>query len=206
MKKSTSLNNQEDYLDYVDELRRIWQAQPKEISAATWARIFPEFEDNIQALRLGKLEQKFLLEEQARGHMEGIDELDEDLQLWRAALVSCQYGIPIAKLEKEIKYLDQFLAALVVKECEIDQQKIELAKSYPLENLIVGKPKKTGHRIFFCCPFHQEKTPSFCIDTNKNRYTCYGCNAYGSVIDFVMKTQSIGFIPAVKYLLSLWTS
>jgi DNA primase len=50
-----------------------------------------------------------------------------------------------------------------------------------------------------CCPFHGEKTPSFYVYPN-NRYFCYGCKASGDAIEFVRKTQGLGFIEALRYL------
>lgn len=63
--------------------------------------------------------------------------------------------------------------------------------------------KKTqGHRKWACCPFHQEKTPSFCIDIATNKWHCFGeCQTGGNVISFLMKAEKIPFPLAVKKLL-----
>lgn len=50
------------------------------------------------------------------------------------------------------------------------------------------------------CPFHPEKTPSFTIDANKNRFNCYGCHEYGDPVDFVQKMHGLTFPDALKYL------
>lgn len=50
------------------------------------------------------------------------------------------------------------------------------------------------------CPFHNEKTPSFHVDANRKFYHCFGCNAGGDVITFVMKMQNLSFPDAVAYL------
>ena len=48
--------------------------------------------------------------------------------------------------------------------------------------------KVKGHRAWGCCPFHNEKTASFCVDTAKNLWFCHGaCHEGGNVITFVMK-------------------
>jgi len=52
------------------------------------------------------------------------------------------------------------------------------------------------------CPFHEDKTPSFIVSPAKNLFHCMGCNAAGSVIDFVMKADGIGFKDATKKLLT----
>ena len=57
-----------------------------------------------------------------------------------------------------------------------------------------------GRRYWGCCPFHQEKTPSFSVDSEKQMYYCFGCKAAGNVISFVMSAERLGFVDAVKYL------
>ncbi|EKE45837.1 DNA primase [Oceaniovalibus guishaninsula JLT2003] len=50
------------------------------------------------------------------------------------------------------------------------------------------------------CPFHQEKTASFHVDDRKGFYYCFGCHQKGSVFDFVMATENLGFMEAVARL------
>ena len=57
-----------------------------------------------------------------------------------------------------------------------------------------------GRRYWGCCLFHQEKTPSFSVDSEKQMYYCFGCKAAGNVISFVMSAERLGFVDAVKYL------
>lgn len=57
---------------------------------------------------------------------------------------------------------------------------------------------KKGGRYFGCCPFHNEKTPSFCV--NNGWYHCFGCGASGDVVKFVMEMESVSFYDAVKIL------
>ena len=62
--------------------------------------------------------------------------------------------------------------------------------------------KTQGHRKWACCPFHTEKTPSFCVDIATNKWHCYGaCQTGGNVISFLMKAENIPFPLAVKKLL-----
>ncbi len=51
-----------------------------------------------------------------------------------------------------------------------------------------------------CCPFHQEKTPSFHVDDRKGFYHCFGCHAKGDAITFVKETENVSFIEAVEIL------
>lgn len=60
--------------------------------------------------------------------------------------------------------------------------------------------KKTGRSFKACCPFHNEKTPSFVVSQEKQIYHCFGCSAGGNAINFVMKYENMGFPEAVKKL------
>ncbi len=60
--------------------------------------------------------------------------------------------------------------------------------------------KKNGHRYLGLCPFHNEKTPSFNVDSQKQVYYCFGCKAGGSVIQFVMDIERLDYTEAVKHL------
>lgn len=59
---------------------------------------------------------------------------------------------------------------------------------------------KKGNRYFCCCPFHNEKTPSMCVNTQGQFYHCFGCGASGDIITFVMEMESLGYVDAVKLL------
>lgn len=60
--------------------------------------------------------------------------------------------------------------------------------------------KRTGSTLSACCPFHDEKTPSFTVTEKKGFYHCFGCGAHGSAIGFVMEFTNCGFVDAVKEL------
>ena len=60
--------------------------------------------------------------------------------------------------------------------------------------------RQTGSRHTACCPFHNEKTPSFSVDSNKGLYKCFGCGEAGDAIKFVQKMDGLPFIDAVKKL------
>ena len=81
----------------------------------------------------------------------------------------------------------------------------ELRTRVPLGD-VVGKRvalKKRGHNFTGLCPFHSEKTPSFTVHDDKGFYHCFGCQAHGDVIDFVMKTENLTFPETVERLAGL---
>jgi len=63
--------------------------------------------------------------------------------------------------------------------------------------------KKTGHEYSACCPFHNEKTPSFTVSPTKQFYHCFGCGAHGSAISFLMQYERMEFVDAVEELASM---
>jgi DNA primase len=65
------------------------------------------------------------------------------------------------------------------------------------------KLKKTGKNYSACCPFHDEKTPSFTVSPDKQFYYCFGCGATGNAIGFVMDYERITFPEAVESLAKL---
>ncbi len=60
--------------------------------------------------------------------------------------------------------------------------------------------KKTGANYVACCPFHNEKSPSFTVSQTKQFYHCFGCGAHGTAISFVMEHVGMGFVDAVEEL------
>ena len=60
--------------------------------------------------------------------------------------------------------------------------------------------KQKGHRFWGCCPFHNEKTPSFSVDSEAQMYYCFGCHKGGTVINFVMEMERMEFMDAVRLL------
>ncbi len=59
---------------------------------------------------------------------------------------------------------------------------------------------KAGAFFKACCPFHDEKTPSFMIQRGDSHYHCYGCGAHGDAIGFLMNHQKMSFLDAVESL------
>lgn len=62
------------------------------------------------------------------------------------------------------------------------------------------KLKKSGKNYSACCPFHEEKTPSFTVSPDKQFYYCFGCGATGNALGFLMEYERQGFIDAVESL------
>ncbi|NEG63240.1 DNA primase [Pantoea agglomerans] len=62
------------------------------------------------------------------------------------------------------------------------------------------KLKKQGKNFHACCPFHNEKTPSFTVNGEKQFYHCFGCGAHGNAIDFLMNFDRLEFVESIEEL------
>ncbi len=60
--------------------------------------------------------------------------------------------------------------------------------------------KRAGREFSACCPFHDEKSPSFTVSPQKQFYHCFGCGAHGTVIGFLMEYDRLEFVDAVEVL------
>ncbi|NJL12210.1 MAG: DNA primase [Microscillaceae bacterium] len=60
--------------------------------------------------------------------------------------------------------------------------------------------KKKGSNWTACCPFHQEKTPSFSVSPSRGIYKCFGCGRAGDSISFVMEIEQCTYVEALQYL------
>jgi DNA primase len=63
-----------------------------------------------------------------------------------------------------------------------------------------GRRGERGRRLWWRCPFHEDKNPSFCIDPAKPRWRCFGCNERGDAAALVMRLQRVTFPEAIVYL------
>jgi DNA primase len=61
--------------------------------------------------------------------------------------------------------------------------------------------KPAGHYYKSLCPFHQEKTPSFFINPQKDTFTCYGCNEYGDIFSLIEKMEKLSFPEAMDFVI-----
>ena len=60
--------------------------------------------------------------------------------------------------------------------------------------------KKNGKNYSACCPFHEEKSPSFTVTQEKQFYHCFGCGASGNAIGFLMEYERLDFVESIEYL------
>ncbi len=81
----------------------------------------------------------------------------------------------------------------IVEEVRMKNDIVDVVSSYV-------KLQKKGSSHFGCCPFHNEKTPSFSVSGSKQMYYCFGCGAGGNVFTFVMNYENYSFSEAIQML------
>ena len=159
--------------------------------------IFPEARDYLEEELTLQLEKFELLKQIYKNQLDIFDlkvktkKLPEENKWFGFMQADIFIGEDIKECERRIKEIYQYVRK--EKPGEINDSDIESAKNYPFENLI-----KTNKAGFAPCPFHKEKTPSFYI--KKNFGYCFGCGKQVDTIQFLMETEGLSFIQAVKIL------
>lgn len=86
-----------------------------------------------------------------------------------------------------------FIPQEVIDQVRLQSDIVDVIQSYiPL--------KKAGRDFKACCPFHNEKTPSFVVNQQRQWFHCFGCGKHGNVISFVMERENVDFPNAVMIL------
>ena len=62
------------------------------------------------------------------------------------------------------------------------------------------KLKRNGRTFWGCCPFHNEKTPSFSVSPERQTYHCFGCGKGGDIFSFIMETNILNFARPLRGL------
>lgn len=132
-----------------------------------------------------------------------IRKLDEkSFWYWYVELTT---GEDLRKLAKELKRLSHLylLAAdkLPKPKGKLSDDDIQRAREHPIADLYDGKLVRCGRDFKALCPFHKEKSPSFYLYTETNKYHCYGCQKHGDPINYLMELKGYKFPEAVKELI-----
>jgi hypothetical protein len=175
-----------DYKAWAKDITKIVSEKASEILPEL-GRLESEYKDLVtrwdKMLVEGKLGEKehWVLCFQAECKFARYFELDKTLKYW-INLSEKVYTRPKDSLERQ---------------SDLD---VESARSRRLEDYYLGDLRRVGNRLIGRCPFHEEDTPSFSIYSETNHYHCFGCQAHGDIIKFVMETKKLSFLEAVSYL------
>lgn len=171
-----------------------------ELTAYEIADAFPkevrEYCPNI----VQNLELKLILK---RAKIRSLELSNHDLDIKILAEFFIKYMYPV-EIEKQLNKYKRCLELIKIKNKDQwfeDEAALRWAKAQPIEGLYSFENlRKYGNRTLALCPFHSEKTPSFVIYRDKNKFHCFGCHAQGDSIDFFMKLNNVHFKKAVEEL------
>jgi len=130
----------------------------------------------------------------------------KDWWFWRAVIKHRDMPTLLAA-DKQIARLKrlQFLAQnKPLPKGWISQEYIVQARTAPTADFVsqYTKLRKRGKTLVGLCPLHKERTPSFTIYQNDNRWHCFGCNRHGDIINLIQELMGLSFLEAVRYLLN----
>lgn len=86
---------------------------------------------------------------------------------------------------------------------QLDRRFLDELRSRITLSEVIGKRVKlvrSGREMKGCCPFHNEKTPSFYVNDVKSFFHCFGCGAHGDAVGFRMRHDNLSFMEAVEGL------
>jgi hypothetical protein len=191
---------------YFYKLEKEWKARQSKITDVEWLKLTPkakhllpnkiaEWQKTEKEL-LKLISEKLLI----------IRRLKTDLiKILAREQLKQNEGTKLLRCKKQIKRLKRLSFKKQNSNNSVTQEDINKALNYPLETLVEQNTalRKVGHNFTCLCPLpnHEEKTPSFTIFTNTNRFWCFGCSTGGNSIDFVMLTKNKNFQETVKSLI-----
>lgn len=136
------------------------------------------------------------------------DHLDDFTSEFFLTLESYQVG-EVVYLKKWLRYWKRIYeevaeAKLIEQDFDdkrFDDVQLDQARENSIEGMYNGDLRANYGKLIGLCPFHEERTPSFTIFTDQNKFHCFGCQASGDAIDFYMRIHNADFVQAVKALI-----
>ena len=191
--------------DYELEREREWRQMQKKLSKkellATFPNSLPSIKDKITDWE--KVSNDFFETIGAKLKLIQNAETDDFSKWFCREWVKQTDGQELMIAEKHITRLKRLLWATEKRKPPkdwIDEDQKCIALEVPIESLLETDYRTSGRTVCSLCPFHGEKTPSFYVYTDTNRYWCYGCNQGGDSINFIRSLYNFTFKEAVEYL------
>ena len=191
----------------VAEYEKIRRESLPRLSEAEWLEIFPEAVDIIPTKIAEWSDRRRELERLLDGKIKlSKKNAQNEFDFW----FCCEWFRltildEIFEAEKQIRRLKNLLPTGKTGSpaTRLSDSLIEKARLVPVVNIAMQSLnlRKRGKNYFSLCPFHTEKTPSFCIYPETNSFVCFGCNQSGDVITYVMLINNFNFKEAVLWLL-----
>jgi len=203
----TSQQMSDEEIMTATEFERVRKKSLLSISDKEWLETFPEDADIIPKKIQEWSEHRQKLERLAKEQINLLKKESKnefDYWFWRQWLKVTLLEETIES-EKHIRRLKKLLPTNNANppSNKLSDSMIENARLIPIANIAMQNLnlRKRGRNYFATCPFHAEKTPSFCLYPETNSFFCFGCNQNGDVITFVMLLNNFNFKEAVLWLL-----
>lgn len=198
-KPSPAVMPDDENWDVVAEAMRYRREHPPKTNyrALEWLEMYPELREDFNDILLNKEIERDLLAKKIKSKLFLASKLDKNLRLIMSEYVRHTDGKRLEALNKDIRWFRLGLYKPSVTKNGLTDDEIQQARDFPVEELInTNKVNK-----MWCCPFHEEKTPSFHIYKD-NGWHCFGCQAHGNnAVDYVMKKNKMEFVEAVRFLI-----
>lgn len=192
--------------EYFDVEEKAWHASlPRNDDVAYLREAFPGCEQEAgRSIRVLKKEVLALEEKihQKNDLVESSD-MDEISQEFWQKVVAIEHGPELLDLDKRIAVLQRYLPPTKSTQRLHDREMmVARAREHPIESATEGymRLSRAGSSFKGLCPLHNEKTASFHIYPESNRFKCYGCGESGDVITLTMLLRNIDFNGAIAEL------
>lgn len=168
-----------------------------------WLSMYPEETREMLREKLEELEPEAEeLRNQIKMDFTKAAKHPHDINVWLMHDYATEQGLVprLMELEKQIKRFKWLLRPANHSRNAISDSDIDYARQMSLETLmgLQFKPAGAG-KLKASCPFHHDRSPSLIVFPD-NHYHCFSCGKHGSSIDYLMETENISFIEAVKVL------
>lgn len=191
---------------YFMELEGGWRKSLPRLADKELLEVYPEAKavipekiaewGQVRGASLGSIKKKLML-------IKHRDLDDFSHWFWRRWVMVTD-GAELLKAEGHIARLKRLLAVSEGRKTKgglLTEAQIRQARDVPIENLISQSLRRSGKALVGLCPLHNERSPSFYIYPDTNRWWCYGgCARGGDVINFVELLRNCSFREAVQYL------
>lgn len=192
--------------DYAYELQKKWESNIPRFSDAELLNIFPEIM-NLVPSKITELEEArqqliVFISEALKGIRQYTD--DQNSLWFLREGIKLDLGQELVNIENKITHF-QWLNTLRKrgKSTEnIAEDKVQKVLAVPIERVVsrIVQLHRSGKNLKGLCPLHKERSASFFIYPETNRFWCFGCNTGGNSINLIQQMYNLSFKEAVQYL------
>ena len=203
------MNNEHEQLqDYLDEVEKQWRGSQSRFTDEFLLETFPEVLEDIPAMLEELSQKRSALMSDIVERLEPYTGRSDIDSMFARECVKHFLVVELLRLEGSITFLERLVhhndPAPSKYSSHFAPDEIQRARDMSIIDVaerLIGELRKMGKSFLARCPFHEEKTPSFHLYADSNRFHCFGCASSGDVIDLVQKILGLSFPQTISYLL-----